>query len=513
MTPAMTAEAVPSEKPRPVPVQLLSINDLHGQLNVTRSVNGKPAGRADYLATYLRQRESKNKNTIKVHAGDVVGASAPVSALLQDEPTIEILNQLNFDLGTVGNHAFDEGVDEMMRLIDGGTHEKTGRFKGADFPYTAANLLDKDTGEPILPPHIIKRVKGIPIGFIGIVTKETPKIVTPEGVKGVQFTDEAQAINQQVNALKKKGVHAIVVVAHEGGFQDSSTGEMEGPIIDIAKKVDDEVDVILSGHTHSFLNGTVDGKWVVQAYSSGTAFADVDLLLDRRSRDMTVKQSEIVTTFHEGIQSDPQVREIIQHYEKKVEPIIEQEVGQAAENITETSNEAGESALGNLIADAQRWKMDTDFAFMNPGGIRDQIDAGTVTWGDLYNVQPFSNDLVTMHLTGEQIEKLLNQQWELDRPRILQVSGLTYRWDPDRPVGDRIVAIKKDDGTPIDPGTSYTVTVNSFLASGGDGFTVFTEGADKVVGPVDLDALVDYIEQLDQPFTAQIEGRIQQEAH
>ncbi|GGE09519.1 bifunctional metallophosphatase/5'-nucleotidase [Marinithermofilum abyssi] len=510
LTPILSSSAAVTTQPKPVELQILGINDLHGQLNVTRNVNNRPAGRADYLATYLREREAQNPNTLMVHSGDVVGASAPVSALLQDEPTIEILNTLGFDIGTVGNHEFDDGVKEMLRLINGGEHEKTGYFEGADFPYIAANVVDEKTGKPILPPHLIKSVNGIPVGFIGVVTKDTPKIVTPEGVKGVKFLDEAETINREVKKLKQRGVKAIVVLAHEGGFQDKTTGQVDGRIHDIAKATDDEVDVIMSGHTHSYINATIDGKLVVQSYSYGTAFSDIDLSLDRKTRDVVKKKAEIVTVYQEGVQPDPEVVDIIKKSEEKVAPIINEKIGEAKENLTNEPNAAGESALGNLIADAQRWKMNTDFAFMNPGGIRANIEAGTVTWGDLYNVQPFNNDLVTMKMTGEQIRKLLEQQWQLDRPRVLQISGLTYKWDPSRPAGDRVVELKKADGTPIEPGQTYTVTANSFLAGGGDGFTVFNEATDKVVGPVDLDTLVEYVKQLPQPFSAAIEGRIQQ---
>lgn len=502
-------QAADAGKSRQVKLQLLTINDFHGQLNTTTNIGGKPAGRADYLASHLKKRQAQNPNTWLVHAGDSVGASAPVSALMQDEPTVEILNKMGFDVGTLGNHEFDEGVQEMLRLIHGGKHEKTGNFKGADFPYTVANVHWEKSQKPILPPHVIKRVKGIPVGFIGVVTKETPTIVTPSGVKGVKFTDEAEAINRQVKQLKRKGVKAIIVLAHEGAFQDEASGKMEGRIVDITEKLDDEVDVVVSGHTHSHLNGMVNGKLVVQAYSSGTAFADIDLTLDSRTGDVVKKKAEVVTTFHEEIQPDPKIRKVVEKYEEKVAPLINREVGIAAQPLTRDASPAGESALGNLIADSQRWKTGTDFAFMNPGGIRADLKAGPATWGDLYTVQPFGNDLVTMTLTGDQIKGVLEQQWQQDRSRILQISGLSYTWDASRPEGDRVLDLKKDDGTPIRPQASYRVTANSFLAAGGDHFTGFTEAKDPVVGPVDLEALVDYVEQLPQPFSAAIEGRIQ----
>ncbi|MED4990085.1 bifunctional metallophosphatase/5'-nucleotidase [Parageobacillus toebii] len=494
---------------RYIDVQLLGINDFHGQLDVTRNVGGRAVGRADYLAAYLKQRERENKNTLLVHAGDAVGASSPVSALLQDEPTIEFLNKLGFDVGTLGNHEFDEGVDEMLRLINGGTHPKTGYFRGADFPYVSANVIDKKTGKPILPPYVIKKVKGVPIGFIGVTLSDTPSIVTPSGVAGVTFTDEAEAINKAVKQLKRLGVRAIVVLAHNPGVSNKDGSNESGEIVDIAKKVDDEVDVIFAGHNHAYLNAEVDGKLLVQSYSYGTAFSDVDLTIDRRTKDVVAKKAEIVTTYQDSIKPDPKITKFIDKYEAKVSPIINQVIGTAKTTISAEQNASGESALGNLIADAQRTAMKTDFAFMNPGGIRANIEQGEVTWGELYNVQPFSNQLVKMTLTGEQIRKLLNQQWQSNQTRMLQISGLTYTWDTSKPI-DKVVDIYLPNGAKLDPNAEYTVTANSFLADGGDNFTVFTEGKNREVGPVDLDALIHYIQQLPQPFDARIEGRIQQ---
>ncbi|WP_456307838.1 bifunctional metallophosphatase/5'-nucleotidase [Geobacillus vulcani] len=498
----------PASSHRYIEVQLLGINDFHGQLNVTRKVGGREVGRADYLAAYLKQREAENKNTLLVHAGDAVGASPPVSALLEDEPTIEVLNKLGFDVGTLGNHEFDEGVAEMLRLIHGGYHPATGDFAGADFPYVSANVVDAQTGKPILPPYVIKRVNGMPIGLIGVTLTETPTIVTPSGVAGVKFIDEATAINKAVRELKKKGVQTVVVLAHNPGVSNPDGTNASGEIVDIAKNVDDEVDVIFAGHNHAYLNAVVDGKLLVQSYSYGTAFSDVDLKIDPRTKDVVAKKAEIVTTYHDGITPDPEIRALVEKYEAKVAPLVNQVVGTAAETITDEQNESGESALGNLIADAQRAAMKTDFAFMNPGGIRADIEQGEVTWGELYNVQPFNNQLVKMTLTGAQIRQLLNQQWQPTQTRMLQISGLRYTWSASKPVGEKVIDIQLPDGTPLKPDAEYTVTVNSFLADGGDGFTVLTHGTNREVGPVDLDALVSYIRGLEQPFSARIEGRI-----
>lgn len=498
-----------SPSQRLIDVQILGINDFHGQLNVTQWVNEKPAGRADYLAAHLKRRAAANKNTLIVHAGDMVGASPPISALLQDEPTIDFLNRIGVDVGTLGNHEFDEGVEEMLRLIRGGSHPNTGDFPGADFPYVVANVLDKKTKKPILPPYVVKRVGGVPIGFVGVVLTDTPSLVNPAEVRSVEFVDEVTAINRAVKQLKKKGVRAIVVLAHVPGSSHLDGSAPTGEIVDVARSVDDEVDVIFAAHSHQYMNAVVDDKLLVQAYSYGTAFADVDLEIDRRTKDVVGKRAEIVTVWQEGIRPDPKIRKMIEYYEEKTAPLVNRVVGTAAKTIRRAQNESGESELGNLIADAQRAAMRTDFAFMNPGGIRADIEQGEVTWGELFAVQPFGNNLVKMTLTGEQVRRALNQQWQQSSTRMLQISGLRYTWDDNRPVGDKVVDIFLPDGSLLEPDAVYTVTVNSFLAEGGDNFTVFTEGTDREVGPVDLDALVEYVKQLPQPFSASIEGRIE----
>ncbi|WP_053218248.1 bifunctional metallophosphatase/5'-nucleotidase [Virgibacillus senegalensis] len=489
-------------------VQLLGINDLHGQLDVYRDIGGRQAGGAEYLAAYLKQYEEETKNTLLVHAGDVVGASSPVSSLLQDEPTIEILNELGFDVGTLGNHEFDEGVDEMMRLIDGGEHEITGDFEGSSFPYTAANVVDENTGEPILPPYVIKKVNGIPIGFIGVVTTETQNIVLPSGIEGVAFTDETEAINDAAKQLKEQGVESIVVLAHAPASSEQDGSNPSGDVVEFAPQIDDEVDVILGGHNHDYANTVVDGKLIVQSYSSGTAFSDIDLMIDPKTKDIISKEANIVTTYHDAIEPDEQVANMVDTYETEIEDLVDQVIAETSETITTAQDDSGESALGNLVADSQRTAMDTDFAFMNPGGIRADLDEGPVTWGELYTMLPFGNTLVNMTLTGEQIKALLEQQWEGSYPHMLQVSGLQYTWEQDAPIGEKVVELTDNEGNPIESDQPYTVTVNNFLAEGGDGFTVLTEGTDQVTGPLALDAMITYLEGLDGQVTAPELGRI-----
>ena len=526
-----------------IKVKILGFNDFHGQISAGRRVGNRPVGSAAVLASYLEAAQQGAENqTFIVHAGDHVGASPASSALLQDEPAISFLNMLGNEhcsfkrrmnprcnlVGTLGNHEFDEGQSEMLRLIFGGNHA-TGPFledpyRGANFPYVSANVVDSATGRPILPPYVIKKVRGVRIAFIGAVLKDTPSIVTPTGVAGLTFLDEADAINRYIPELRARHVKAIVVLIHQGGRQTSYSGATQsdaapvnGEIADIISRLDDEVDVVISGHTHSFTNALLKNKHgkeilVTQAFSAGTAFADINLEIDPASRDIVTKSASIITTYADagpGLTPDPIVAQMVTQAEEKVAPLVNQIIGVASADISRSQNSAGESALGNLIADAQRAALQTDFAFMNPGGIRADLTAGNVTWGELFAIQPFGNSLVKMTLSGQQIYELLNQQWQgQTSPRLLQVSGLAYTWDALRAVGDRVVAVRKS-GAPIDRAAQYTVSVNSFIAAGGDNFTVLTQGANRAGGPLDLDALINYVRGLIQPFNAGVEGRIQ----
>lgn len=489
-------------------VQILGINDFHGQLNVYRQIDGKTVGGAAYMAAYLKKYESQNKNTLLVHAGDSVGASPPISALLQDEPTIEILNKLGFDVGTLGNHEFDEGVDEMLRLIYGGYNPKTGYFAGADFPYVCANVVDEDTGKPILPPYVIKKANGMPIGFIGIVTTETPSIVTPGGTDGVKFLDEVDSINRAAADLEKKGVHTIVVLAHESSSSERDGSNPGGVMAQIAPKLNDDVDVIFAGHNNHYTNTVVDGKLIVQTQSFGTGIARVNLKIDPKTKDVAEKQGQIIPTDHDGIQPDSEIKRMVEGYEKETDELTQRVVGTSATDITREQTPAGESALGDLIADSHRASMGSDFALMNQGGIRNDLGAGDITWGDLFTIQPFGNELLRKTLTGAQLKALLEQQWQ-GAKGMLQISGFHYTWDKNAPAGDKVVSLTLPDGTPIDMNKSYTVTANAFLAEGGDGYTVFKEGTDPVQGPIDLEATVNYVEKQPQPISQSIDGRIQ----
>ncbi|MEO7426923.1 MAG: bifunctional metallophosphatase/5'-nucleotidase [Fibrobacteria bacterium] len=523
-------------------VRLLAINDFHGNLSVGKKVAGRPVGSAPVLAAYLRQAsEGREDATFIVHAGDHVGASPPVSALLQDEPSIKFLNLManrncseyfrgnpfcNI-VGTPGNHEFDEGKDELLRLLYGGNHAKgpflDKRWRGAVYPMISANVVRTGSGKSLLPPYSIKYSHGIPIAFIGAVLKATPTIVTPTGVEGLDFLDEAEAINKQAAYLRRLGVRAMVVLIHQGGLQasyagptDSAAAQVTGEIRAIIGNLSDDIDVVVSGHTHAFTNAIVANKngkemLVTQAFSAGTAFGQVDLEIDRKTRDVVGMSGQIITTWGDsgaGLAPDPAVLSMVEKAEAAVAPLVNRVIGTATADILAAQNAAGESALGDLLADAQRSSVNADFGFMNPGGIRADLYAGTITWGALFTIQPFANDVVKMQLTGAQVYTLLNQQWVgQTSPRMLQVSGLTYTWDNSLPVGSKVTEVRQA-GLPIDLAGTYTVACNSFIAAGGDNFLVLKEGAEKVVGPVDLDALIGFVSGLTQPIQYSVDGRI-----
>ncbi|PLT34058.1 bifunctional 2',3'-cyclic-nucleotide 2'-phosphodiesterase/3'-nucleotidase [Bacillus sp. V5-8f] len=497
------------KKPENVNIQLLGINDLHGQLDTTSEFGGIKQGRADYLAAYLKQRESQNpENTLLISAGDAVGASAPVSSKLQDKPTLEFLNNMGFDVGTVGNHEFDKGLDTLMAQINGGKSPTSDVvFDKLKFPYVVANVVYKDTKQPILDPYVIKKAGGVDIGFIGVVTNATPSKVSPAGIERVEFIDQATAVNKAVEELKQKGVESIVVVSHDPG--SDRNGVVSGEVADLANALDDEVDVIFAGDNHAKLNNLVDGKLVVQAYSYGTAIADVDLEIDPATKDIVKKSAEIVTVAQNGITPDTQTTELINKY-LEMFPELTQPLGTTVAPITRTNAYNAESALGNLIADSMKADLNSDFAFMNPGGIRADIPQGTVTYADLAKIQPFGNVLVKLTLTGAEIKTLLQQQWAIEgSPKTLQISGLKYTANFSKPVAERVVELIKTDGTPIMDDQQYTAVVNDFMANGGDNYLVL-KGKERTYGSVDLDAFVNYVKKTFNggEITASVEGRI-----
>jgi 5'-nucleotidase len=477
-----------------IQVQLLSVNDFHGQLDQYQTVVGNKAGGAEYLAAYLKKYKRESEHTLLVHAGDMVGGSPPISSLFQDEPTIEFLNLLHFDVGTPGNHEFDEGVKEMKRLIHGGFHEKTGSFPGSNTSYCSANVIDKKSGTQLLPPYIIKQINGIDIGFIGVVTTETNQFVLPENRKQVEIIDEVKAINQTVKLLTEKGIKSIVVLAHVSAKSDWTGTNPREDLVKMAPKIDDEVDVIFGGHNHQYANTVVDNKLIVQSYSYGKAFSQVMLTIDPYTKDIVQKKANIIPTLHHKIKPDQETIAFLNKYKEKIGVYANNVVGEAPKEITRKQNTHGESPLAQIVAESGRAAMGTEMAFVHHGGIRADLNKGNITMEDLYTVLPFNHRVVKLTLTGDQIKQALEQQWTKDKENLLQAAGLTYTWDPDAPIGSRIRVLKNRHGKKIQPNQKYTVAVSDYLASGGDGFTAFQQGKLVESGPLVVNALVRYIQ-------------------
>jgi 5'-nucleotidase len=553
VVPAAVSAAKPTKPPKTVDVQLLAINDFHGNLQPPSGSGGRIGSAANddacilspatcvlaggfaYLADDIKDLEATNPTgTLVVSAGDNIGGTPLVSAAFHDEPTIEALNQIGLDVSAVGNHEFDEGVDELLRIQNGGCHPvddcDTGHtYAGADFPFLAANVVYKDTGEPILPAYTIEQVGGVKVGFIGLTLEGTPLIVSANGIKDVNFLDEATTINAAAHDLRIQGVHTIVVLIHEGGFQSVSTNPdtidtcigISGAIVDIVHQLHPSINLVVSGHTHSAYNCTLPNSEeqpipVSSASSFGRLVTDIDMTLSTSSgkpKSISV-DNKIVYRDDKDAAADA----LVTGYERVVAPIANAVIGSITADILGTgpgsSNAAGESGLGDVIADAQlayTASAGAQLAFMNPGGIRANLTYasstvgegnGVVTFGEAFAVQPFNNLVVTQDMTGDQIKAVLEQQWAACTPPgrsggatvILQVSStFTYSYNDTLACGSRISNMRLN-GSPIVGGTTYKVTLNNFIADGGDSFPAFTAGTNRVYAPAfDVDALAQYI--------------------
>jgi 5'-nucleotidase len=534
-----------------VDVQLLSFNDYHGNLEPpagsSGTIAGQTAGGVEYFHTHLQQLKATNPNTAIVGAGDMIGASPLLSGLFHDEPSIESLNLAGLQVTSVGNHEFDEGSAELLRMQNGGCHPKDGcqdgtPFEGAKFEFLSANVFLKKTHDeklwatsletankqpgkpdakpkaksaPLLPAYSIKTIGGVKIGFIGMTLEGTPTIVTPTAVAGLTFYPEAYMANYWAQNLRKEGVKTIVVLLHEGGFQTGSDingcSGMSGPIVAIANQMSPDIDVIVSGHTHQAYICNIGTKLVTSAASFGRLITDIDLTIDRATGDVVSKRARNVIVTRTVPRAQQQT-DLIAHYQRVAAPIANRVIGRITADITRAANAAGESALGDVIADAQLEatkaanKGGAVVAFMNPGGIRADFtfnqqsggeQPGQVTFGEAFTVQPFGNTLVVKTMTGAQIKTLLEQQFDnpsVGADRVLQVSaGFTYTYNRSLPRGSRVDASSiKINGVTVNPTTQYRVTMNSFLADGGDNFAAFREGTNTLGGEVDTDAIVEY---------------------
>jgi len=542
-----TVETTPPAS-APLEVQLLAFNDFHGQLEPPTGKNalvqtaGEPveAGGAEYFATWLKKLSAAHGRTVIVAAGDNIGATPLLSAAFHDEPTIEALNIVGLAITSVGNHEFDEGIVELGRLQRGGCHPKDGcfgtpetHFEGAKFTYLAANVVLDGTSDTLFPPYEVRRFDDIPVAFIGMTLEGTPSVVTANGVKGVSFKDEADTVNALVPKLQAQGIHAIVVLLHEGGYTTGRYDQCEGisgPVFDVVKRFDKEVDVVVTGHTNAAHICDIEGRLVTSASFAGRMVSDIRLMLDPVSRDVVTKSATNVIVTRD-VEKAPALTALIGKYKDLVRGIEARVVGTIAADLVRQQGPTGESPLGSLIADAQLFAESdpsaggAELALMNPGGIRGDLTVaaisagekpGEVTFGEVFAVQPFQNALVTMTLSGAQLERVLEEQFALagnerDPPKMLQISaGLTYTWDATRPPGDRIDPAKVEVlAKPLDLTRNYRVVMNEFLGNGGDGFETLKSGSERKIGIVDSDALDFYLRQhpgLVAPAPGRIKG-------
>ncbi len=520
----------PSAAPRaetgtPVELRILAINDFHGNLmpptggiriadpnDKTKKIM-VPAGGSETMASVVKSLRENHPNTTFVAAGDLIGASPFLSATFHDEPTIESLSMMGLEFSSVGNHEFDEGKDELLRMQNGGCHpvdkcQGPHPFTGAKFHYLAASTFLKDTGKTLFPPYEIKTYGGIAVAFIGLTLKGTPGIISPASADGLEFRDEAETVNALVPELKAKGVEAIVVLIHEGGFPSGDYNEcpgISGPIVDIVKRFDRAVDVVISGHTHQAYVCEIDGRLVTSGDKFGTLVTAIDLKLDAATHDVISAKADNTIVRIGAYPRDPGQTALLAAYDKVASPIADRRAGSITETLSRTPNmTTGESVLGDIVADAQLAATRAGVrggavaAFTNPGGIRTDIarkEDGAVSYADIFASQPFRNQLVTLTLTGAQIKAMLEQQWlDLSRPRILQVSGgFSYTWTMAKPYGEHVMAASMTlNGEPIEPARTYRITVNNYLALGGDGFTALKDGTAPQFGVYDVDALFAY---------------------
>jgi len=561
-----------------VDIQLLSFNDFHGNLEAPSGSSGRivvghapdandvdkdlnkaepvdvtvDAGGVEYLASHLAEARQGHRNTLTVAAGDIVGASPLLSAAFHDEPTILAMNKLGLNVTSVGNHEFDEGYREIQRLAHGGCIDDgdgqnnqnscpTGSFPGASFDILAANVIEKASGNTILPAYSIKNVNGAKIGFIGMTLKDTPNIVTASGVAGLEFTDEVKTANALVPVLRAQGVKAIVVLIHQGGTpssepwtspvdqktyqanptydytcQGGGSLKSDSAILPIAAGLDPEIDMIVSGHTHQpyvcdVKDPADNDRLVTSASSFGRLFTETNLQFDRRTQDIVRSSVEGTNMIVTRDTKDPAQTALINQYKELVRPIASKVIGHITQDVLKGgagANAGGESQLGDLIADAQLADPSVVtggdkpvIAFMNPGGIRADLTyatspygeaPGDVTYDEAFTVQPFNNYLVSMTLTGEQIKAILGQQWTGSNAgsnkKILQVSkGFSYSYS-----GTALGAVTLN-GSPLVDSQSYRIVTNNFLQGGGDGFPTFTKGTNVYYGGLDIDAFANYL--------------------
>ncbi len=531
---------MPRAAPEPVTVRIVGLNDFHGNIEpIKRPIvledgqGGKQevyAGGAAWFASSVARIRAQNPYNMAIAAGDLISASPLASSLFLDEPTVGVMNRVHLDFTSVGNHEFDRGWKELKRLREGGCEKFTLRepcavepdYKGTAYPILAANVRTPD-GTTLFPGYGIRRFgtgnNAVAVGVIGLTLKGTAQIVSPSGIEGLTFEDEAASINALVPKVLAEGADAVVVAIHQGlvpepGDSYTGCGSMAGDLRDILAKLDPRIDLVISGHTHrayicDFSKVDPTRRFTVtSAGYGGTMLTDIALTIDPRVHDVTAisaknvpvqsaGEGRPVNSAFEALAPDPEVAAYVARYTAAAAEVSNRPVGRISGPALRKSPE---SPLGNLVADAQLASTrdaGAQFALMNPGGIRSDLVArenGVVTFGDIYSVQPFGNTLVTMTYTGAQVLQILEEQFaNMNDRNVLSVSqGFTMTLDPSKPAGQRVIAAALN-GTPIDPAASYRVTLNNFIAAGGDGFVTFKQGTNPQVGPLDLNSMEAYL--------------------
>ncbi|MFZ6749313.1 bifunctional metallophosphatase/5'-nucleotidase [Undibacterium sp. Ren11W] len=528
-------------------ITIFSFNDFHGNLQAEQPVPymapvhdahghaGAPtaAGGYAYFASMLKQRRAAVGPSILVGAGDLMGASPIASAMLRDEPVIAALNQLGLSVTALGNHEFDAGGAALQAKL-AGVCPANGcafpGFSGAKYDYIAANVINKSDGQTWVKPYVIRQVGEFKVAFIGALTSDTPNLVAGDGVKDLQFEEEANTINRYVPEIQRQGVAAIVLLIHEGASYQGAANDasyacegLQGPIIAISKKLDKAISLVVSGHTHQGYTCKIDGRLLVQARSYGAYLTETTLTIDRSSQQVIKAVASNHLIEQSKLSADPEAQQLLTQVASLTAMVRTRPVTRLSAALTRAS-EPGQfdSSLGNVIADAQlkfaKSVGNADFAMMNAGGIRSDLALGKqgqpaeINYGDIYAVQPFGNTLISMRLNGEQILALLQQQWQggsKAAPKKLFVSdGFSYRWKFGAEPANMLQDVRLH-GQPLDIQKQYTVVVNSFLADGGDGFTVFRQGTERRVLGRDLEAFEHYMHAQGADLTGLKTDRVQ----
>ncbi|NYE63690.1 5'-nucleotidase [Duganella sp. 1224] len=523
----------PPTPPGVTEVQLVALNDFHGNLEASKYVWDSAAGGGqrtiqaggiDTLGAALQAWRKQDPELLVVGAGDLIGASPAISSMWADEPTIGAMNLLGLRVTSVGNHEFDQGRIELLRQQKGGCASPRadkackfdGPYQGAQFQYLAANVIDMATRKPVLPAYKIETAHGVKIAFIGTVLRETAESALASGIAGLDFVDEADAINRQLPELRKQGVGVFVVLIHQGGrtvdkFDQQDCANLKGPIVDVVKRLDPAIRLVISGHSHQGYLCKVDGRLVTQSDMGGHVLGRIKLSVDTATntvRDVSARQEVMVPGTWPA---DPVLSAYLKKAREQSAAALARPVAAiAVPSVKREKDHVNESALGDLVADsmlAAGRPYGAQIALQNPGGIRQDLESGPgkrVTLGQAMAVLPFGNTLVVMNLRGAQIVELLEQQWLEDRDAkrgLLQLSeGFTYQWDASKPEGGKVVpGSVKLNGVKLEMDTAYRVVTNNFLAEGGDGFPGFRNGTSRAqTGVRDLDALTQYLVKREQ---------------